>query len=197
MVNFDSKVVGYKLKSSKPVIDVDEVIIPTDVKLPADAPARMKTLRAEGKKWYLTIVYHEDTEQPFAMFCKTNHKEQGAQTSDAIDRLTSLALRKGILPEHVEKVIEKSAHENNVAKLTRNISLLLRHGVRIRNIVSELDGMEDIYAGSFLYQIKKFLSQYIKDGESVDNDACGSCGGVLVFSEVCMTCRDCGSSKCG
>lgn len=197
MVSFDHKIVSFRLKEKLPEVDVDEVIIPTDVKLPVDAPARMKTLRAEGKKWYLTIVYHEDTEQPFALFCRTNAKEQGAQTSDAIERLTALALRKGIYPEHVEKVQAKCQHENNVAKLTRVISLLLRHGVRIRNIVAELDKMEDMILGSFLFQIKKFLSQYIKNGETVDSEACGSCGGKMVYSEGCMMCRDCGNSKCG
>lgn len=197
MVNFNSKISSYKIKDSVPEVDTDEVIIPTDVKLPDDAPARVKTLKAEGKKWYVSLIYHEATEQPFALFCHTNSSEKTAQTSDAVERLTALAQRKGILPEHIEKNADKIAHENNVGKLTRTISLLLRHGVRIRNIVAELDRMEDIFAGSFLFQIKKFLSRYISDGEIVSDSTCDNCSGALHFSEGCMVCTSCGNSKCG
>lgn len=175
---------------------IDEKVIPTDIRLPDDSPARMKVLKAEGKKWYLTIVYHEDTNQPFALFCHTNHPEKGAQTSDAIGRLTELAESKGIYQEHITDVLDKCKNENNVTKLTRVISLLLRHGVLIKNIVKCLDQMEDIFVGSFLFQLKKFLSQYIKDGEIVDDSSCTQCQGVLIYSEGCMVCSSCGASKC-
>lgn len=194
-VIFDSKVVSYSLKEVEE--DVSENIIKTDIKLPDDAPARMKTLTAEGKKWYLTVVFHENSGQPFALFCRTNNREKTAQTSDAVDRLIDLAKRKGILEQHINTTLEKVAHEPNVDKLTRVISLLLRHGVLIKNIVAELSKMEDVFIGSFLFQIRKFLSQYIKDGEEVEDDKCSECGGTLVYSEGCMSCRDCGYSKCG
>ena len=173
----------------------EEVII-TDVKLPEDAPARVKTLRSEGRKWYLTITYHPDTNQPFALFCHTNHKEKSVLTEDVVDRLNDLARSKGILESHISTNIDKCASEPNVSKLTRTISLLLRHGVAIRHIVSTLDATPSITVGSFIFQLKKFLSQYIKNGEVVETEKCSACGGTLVFSEGCMTCRDCGTSKC-
>ncbi len=169
----------------------------TDVLLPDDAPARMITLRAENKKWYLTVVYHPETEAPFALFCHTNNKEKTTLTSDAVDRLVSLAKSKKIMPEHIDKVLASSVNESNVSKLSRAISLLLRHGVLIKNIILELDKMDDIFIGSFLFQVKKFLSQYVLDGEVVDFSKCDKCEGELVFSEGCVTCRDCGQSKCG
>lgn len=196
--SFNHKVVGYKLKEG--VTDkrsTVEKVVATDIKLPNDSPARMKVLKAEGKKWYLTVVYHKDTEQPFALFCHTNSKEKSAQTSDAVTRLTNLALSKGILEKHVNETLDKALSEPNVSKLTRVISLLLRHGVLIKNIVYELDNMDDIFVGSFLFQIKKFLAQYIHDGEEVEGEKCTNCGGTLRYSEGCMSCIDCGSSKCG
>lgn len=189
-----SKIVNVKLASK---IDESEHVLVTDVKLPTDAPARMKTLQSESKKWYLTVVFHEDTQKPFALFVRTNHKEKNAQTFDAMERLAELARRKGILEEHIARTIEKCDSESNVDKLARMISLCLRHGIAIKNIVATLDAMDSIIVGSFLFQIKKFLSQYIKSGEVVENEKCPSCGGTLVFSEGCMTCRDCGYSKCG
>ena len=193
-----NKIVGVSLATKKKSVDKTEVIIPTDVKLPSNAPARLKTLRAEGKKWYLTIVYHEESERPFALFCKTNNREASSHTSDAVDRLTSLAREKGIAEEHVLKLIEKTHYSTNIEKLTRSISLLLRHGVLIKNIVYTLDQMQDVYVGTFLFQIKKALSQYIEDGETVEGAKCTECGSHnLVYSEGCMVCRDCGHSKCG
>lgn len=198
MITFNSKVKKYELvmEGESPSTNAKEVIIPDDVKLPDDSPARMKVLRTGGKKWYLTVVSHEDTDQPFALFCHTNSSDKSAQTSDAVDRLVRLARAKGIMARHVDSTVEKTLSESNVSKLTRVISLLLRHGVLIKNIVTELDKMEDVFVGSFLFQIKKFLSQHIKDGETVDGSVCSSCGGTLVFSEGCMSCRDCGESKC-
>jgi hypothetical protein len=197
MVNFDSPVTGYRLVKDGEVQQPQEEVILEDVKLPDDSPARVKCLKAGGKKWYLTVTYHPDSEQPFALFCQTNHVDKSAPTSDAITRLESLALRKGIPSEHVSKVIEKCEHDNNVSKLTRMISLLLRHGVLIKNIVLELDKMEDVFVGSFLFQIKKFLSSYIKNGEEVKGETCANCQSTkLVYSEGCLMCLDCGSSKC-
>lgn len=196
MIEFKSKIKSYKIHKEDVINDVEENIIPTDVKLPDDSPARMKVLRAEGRKWYLTLVYHETTEQPFALFCYTNSREKTAQTSDVIQRLANLAREKGILEEHIEQTLNKCETDSNVSKLTRTISLLLRHGVLIKNIVYELDKMGDIFVGSFLFQLKKFLSQYIKDGEEVVGESCSNCGGRLVFSEGCQSCMDCGNSKC-
>lgn len=196
MIEFNSKVVGYKLKGGGDATP-NEKVLATDVKLPADSPARMKVLKSEGKKWYLTIVYHEDTKQPFALFCHTNSHDKSVQTSDAVSRLLSLAERKGILHEHIAQTATKCEKESNVCKLTRTISLLLRHGVLIKNIVSELDDMDDIFVGSFLFQIKKFLSQYIKDGESAET-LCPNCGSDrVIFTEGCKKCLDCDNSKCG
>jgi hypothetical protein len=176
---------------------MQEIIVPENVKLPGDAPARMKTLRAEGRKWYLTVVHHEDTERPFALFCHTNHAEKSAQTSDAIDRLTALAIHKGINPRFVSELKEKSSQENNVTKLTKTISLLLRHGVLIENIVAELEKMSDIYVGSFLFQIKKFLANYIKEGTISVGHNCPVCETAMQFTEGCLKCPGCGHSHCG
>lgn len=198
MINIENKIVSVKLKDKKESVDVLEKVIITDVKLPSDAPARMKTLKAEGKKWYMTVVYLPNSEDPYALFCSTNNREKSTQTSDAVERLLDLAKKKGILSEHIEQLEKKMDSDNNVSKLTRSISLLLRHRVSISSIVNTLDSVENVFVGSFLFQIKKFLSQYIKDGEKVEGQKCDNCGSKnLVYTEGCMKCVDCGSSACG
>jgi ribonucleoside-diphosphate reductase alpha chain len=48
--------------------------------------------------------------------------------------------------------------------------------------------------------VVRSLKRYIPDGTSVSaKETCPSCGekGALVFKEGCMTCTQCGFSKCG
>ena len=155
----------------------------------------MKTIRAENRKWYLTVVYYENSHRPFALFVKTNAHEKNVDTDQAVDILINLAREKGIPERHVENVISKLSTDNNSSKITRLISFCLRHGVLIRNIVNALDKVEDAYAGSFVFQIHKFLASYIKDGE-ISSDKCSECGGEIIYSEGCKMCRSCGNSKC-
>ena len=176
----------------------DEEIIKEDVKLPDSANAVMKTIRAENRKWYLTVVYHENQQRPFALFVKTNAHEKGVVADDAVELLFKLARKKRIPKRHIDAVSEKLGADDNSSKVARLISFLLRHGVLIKNIVATLDKVETAYVGTFVFQIKKFLSSYIKDGEKVEDEVCQECGSTnVVFSEGCKKCMSCGSSKCG
>lgn len=176
----------------------DEEIILHDVKLPESAPATMKILRAEGRKWYLTVIWNDQQTRPFAFFVHTNHAEKHATTEDAVERLLGLARLKGIPEHHVLKVEEKISSDSNTTKLARCISLLLRHGVLMKNIVAVLDKVENAYVTSFLFQIRKFLASYIKDGEKVEGELCLECASdKVVYQEGCKRCISCGSSRCG
>ncbi len=185
-------------KDEKLADQSDEELILDDVKLPSSSPAMMKTIKAEGKKWYLTVILNEQQTRPFALFVHTNSREKNVTTHGAVDRVIALARTKGIPKKHIEDTLEKISADSNSAKMTRAISLLLRHGVLIRNIVSTLDKVEDVFVGTFLFQIKKFLGSYIKDGERVEDEKCLECGSeTVVFSEGCKQCMSCGSSRCG
>src|SRR5574343_370505 len=142
MASFEitQKIKAVRLGESQQV--VPQQVIVTDVKLPDDAEARLKTFRTEGKKWYVTVVFLPNSREPFALFCHTNSKEKSAQTNDAVERLTALARKAGILEEHIQAIQDKIADESNVTKLKRTISLLLRHRVSIVSIVQTLDTME-------------------------------------------------------
>ena len=184
-------------KDEKTADNSDEEIIKEEVKLPDSAPASMKTLKAEGRKYYVTVVYYENNiNRPFALFVKSNHHESNTTTSDAVDVLLKLAKKKKIPKKHIDDVEIKIASDNNANKTARAISLLLRHGVLIKNIVAALDHVEDVFVGSFIFQIKKFLSAYIKDGEKVEDEKCSECSGQIVFSQGCKSCVNCSNSKC-
>lgn len=183
--------------SAKEESTTDEEIILDDVKLPDSLPAQLKTLRAEGRKWYLTVIQDETQSRPVALFVQTNAHEKSIIANDAVENLLALARAKGIPEKHIVDVEEKIVGDNNPSKICRTISLNLRHGVSIKSIVGQLE-KTDCPLGSFVFHIRKYLASLIKDGEKVEGEKCLECGSEnVVYQEGCKTCRNCGSSKCG
>lgn len=185
------------LSAAKETVDAEEEVILDDIKLPGNLPAMMKTLRAEGRKWYLTVIQNEAQTKPVALFVQTNHSEKSIIAEDTVERLIDLARAKGIPEKYVQDTLHKCSQDNNATKICRIISLNLRHGVLIRNIVSALDKV-DCIAGTFVFHLRKYLASFVKDGEKVKDETCQSCGSTnVVYQEGCKVCANCGSSKCG
>lgn len=177
----------------------DEEIILDDVKLPDTTTAEMKVLRDHesggSRKWYCTIGLNAN-KAPISIFVQTNAIEKSVTTNDVVDRLINLARVKGIPSQYIESTVRKCGNDSNSVKIARTIGLLLRHGVRIKNVVAELDKVEGVTFASFLFHVKKLLAGYIRDGEKVDGEKCTQCGGQLIYESGCYHCASCGSSKC-
>ncbi len=187
--------------SAKEEDDFDEEIILEDYKVPTQSEAQFSVIRADGKKWYLTTIMNESGNRPIAFFVHTNTHEKTVTTSDAVEHLLKLARDKGIPEKWIDDTESKISGDNNTSKIARCISLNLRHGVLIKNVVNALDDVPDVFVGTFLFQIKKYLSTWIKDGEKVENgdSVCPECGAKdsMVYREGCQSCSACGYSKCG
>lgn len=86
----------------------------------------------------------------------------------------------------------------NHAGYTRVISTSLRHGVPVQYLVEQMQKDKEMDMFSFSKVISRCLKNYIVDGTTVDK-TCPHCGaeGSLVYQEGCVTCKSCGSSKCG
>ena len=86
----------------------------------------------------------------------------------------------------------------NYAGYTRTISLALRHGAPVQYLVEQMQKDKEADLFSFSKVIARCLKNYIIDGTTVDK-TCPHCGaeGSLVYQEGCVTCKSCGSSKCG
>jgi ribonucleoside-diphosphate reductase alpha chain len=83
--------------------------------------------------------------------------------------------------------------------LTRLTSMSLRHGVPIQYVVEQLkkDKHSDLF--SFSSVVARVLKNYIKDGTKVTIEkTCSECNSTnLAYQQGCVTCLDCGNSKCG
>lgn len=85
----------------------------------------------------------------------------------------------------------------NYAKL---ISGTLRHGMPILKLVELIQSLhlDTEQINTWKNGVVRALKRYIKDGTKAKGQSCENCQSEnLVFQEGCLTCRDCGSSKCG
>lgn len=85
----------------------------------------------------------------------------------------------------------------NYAKL---ISGTLRHGMPIQKVVELVSSLQlnDESINTWKAGVARALKKYIPDGTKAEGSTCGHCGSVnVIYQEGCLTCQDCGHSKCG
>jgi ribonucleoside-diphosphate reductase alpha chain len=84
----------------------------------------------------------------------------------------------------------------NYAKL---ISSTLRHGMPIEKVVDLISSLQlDESINTWKNGVARALKRYVPDGTEVKKQMCQNCSSTnLMYQEGCLTCKDCGSSKCG
>ena len=86
----------------------------------------------------------------------------------------------------------------NYAKL---ISGILRHGMPIEHVLHLIEGLHlnDATINTWKNGVERALKPYIPDGtKAVNGETCNNCGSEnLIYQEGCLSCQDCGNSKCG
>ena len=84
----------------------------------------------------------------------------------------------------------------NYAKL---ISGTLRQGMPIATVVDLINKLQlDESINTWKNGVARAFKRYIPDGTMVNSQKCTNCSGTnLLYQEGCLTCKDCGSSKCG
>lgn len=85
----------------------------------------------------------------------------------------------------------------NYAKL---ISSTLRHGMPIEKAVELISSLQlDTESiNTWKNGVARALKRYVADGTETNKQRCENCNSTsLIYQEGCLTCKDCGSSKCG
>ncbi|GAA4281204.1 adenosylcobalamin-dependent ribonucleoside-diphosphate reductase [Gaetbulibacter aestuarii] len=85
----------------------------------------------------------------------------------------------------------------NYAKL---ISGTLRHGMPIDKTVDLINSLQldSESINTWKNGVVRALKRYVANGTKAKGQHCGHCGSEnLIYQEGCLTCQDCGSSKCG
>lgn len=85
----------------------------------------------------------------------------------------------------------------NYAKL---ISSTIRHGMSIDKIVDLINSLQldNESINTWKNGVVRALKRYVEDGTQAKGQTCTNCKSTnLIYQEGCLTCKDCGSSKCG
>ncbi len=85
----------------------------------------------------------------------------------------------------------------NYAKL---ISGVLRYGMPIDQVIKLVSGLQldSESINTWKVGVERALKKYIPDGTQIAGQECPNCGHkALIYQEGCLTCKNCGYSKCG
>lgn len=181
---------------------VTETAKPSDKFEYHDAPKRSKSLPCEvhkttskGENWLVIVGLMEN--KPYEVFCVRN--DFNISGNHLVGDLIKEGKGKYCL--NIKDVIEISEVTSEMTDeqeiITRMISTALRHGADITFIVEQLNKSHGDIT-SFSKAIARTLKRYVNEEKMVSRATCTECGSNnLVFEEGCLSCKECGSSKCG
>lgn len=168
------------------------------IKRPKEIDADLHIVTAQGIK-YAVIVGKFDN-RPYELFA--------FKASDELVKTGSLKGRvvKGrrghynfvnCVEGNTIKDLQIVAEPGEEQILTRLISGMLRHGAKPQFVMEQIDKC-DMEIVSFGKAISRILKKYCSDEDMVKRNTCSNCGSSNVkMQEGCLTCSDCGFSKCG
>jgi len=85
----------------------------------------------------------------------------------------------------------------NYAKL---ISGVLRYGMPIDQVIKLVSGLQldNESINTWKVGVERALKKYVPDGTEINGKSCPECGQkTLIYQEGCLTCNNCGYSRCG
>jgi ribonucleotide reductase alpha subunit len=168
----------------------------------SNAPKRPKVLNADiyevtakGTKFLVAIGLLGD--KPYEIFCGElgNLNFKTTERRGKIEKI-SRGHYKLEIGEDI-KINNFSEHFKEVeSTIFRMVSTQLRHGIPMKFIVDQLQKSTKELQ-SLTAAAARVLKKYIKDGEKATGASCPSCKNTeLIYAEGCVTCTNCGWSKC-
>lgn len=159
-------------------------------KRPQKVPCDIHWLSYKGKKWLAAVGMLDN--EPYEMFAILDDGSISHTISEGI--LSKSARGKYSLITNGGTIKDIATPEFGWA--TRLISTSLRHGVPIDFLVEQLN--KDGTSVDLNRVLARALKKYIREGKIRSSATCPECNSTnLAWKEGCMTCVDCGHSKCG
>ncbi|HDM89786.1 MAG TPA: vitamin B12-dependent ribonucleotide reductase [candidate division WOR-3 bacterium] len=164
-----------------------------------------RTIKMQTEMGSLYVTVNEDEYGLFEVFVHLGKSGSSSMAfTEAIGRLISLALRSGISPKEVIKQLKSIKSSTPVRQEDGEIVFSVPDAIA-KALEKYLKGGEQLE----LLPKKNGKSAVVSpvllmagDGKKSEEDSyrdaeiCPECGGVMVYTEGCMICRDCGYSKC-
>lgn len=188
----------------------EETLSPFPTKRPQTLEADVVRFQNNKEKWIAFIGLIED--RPYEIFTGLADAEDGIllprwvedgliiknRNEDGTSRYDFQYKNKRGYKTTIEGLSHKFNPEYwNYAKL---ISGTLRHGMAIEKVVDLINSLQldSEQINTWKNGVARALKRYVADGTMAKGQKCNSCKSTnLVYQEGCLTCKDCGSSKCG
>ncbi|WP_282161909.1 adenosylcobalamin-dependent ribonucleoside-diphosphate reductase [Ulvibacterium marinum] len=188
----------------------EDTLSPFPTKRPQTLEADVVRFQNNKEKWIAFIGLIED--RPYEIFTGLADDEDGIliprwvedgliiknRNEDGTSRYDFQYKNKRGYKTTIEGLSHKFNPEYwNYAKL---ISGTLRHGMAIEKVVDLINSLQldSEQINTWKNGVARALKRYVADGTMAKGQKCNSCKSTnLVYQEGCLTCKDCGSSKCG
>ena len=169
-------------------------------KRPSDLPCDIHIASIKNVKFLILIgLLNGSIYETFITEMKDEWLSQISHSNNGVIRKNGkgdydLFLNNGSETLFLKKISSNFNHDYEAP--TRLLSTALRHGTPLHFIVEQLSKSSSF--GSWGKSISLTLKKYIKDGEKVKSSvSCPTCNGSnLIYKEGCVSCQDCGWSKC-
>lgn len=176
-----------------------EIIETRAPKRPRELPAKIYSITVKGQKYI--VILGMMGEHPYECFVSE-------YSSDYEYAINKEGIVKKVKKGHYQLIISNgedtvvidnisSSFNPDYEASSRLLSIAMRHGAPVEFIVEQLN--KSGHFGSWGKTVAQVLKKTIKEGKKVSSSAtCLNCGSSnLIYSEGCMVCKDCGSSRCG
>lgn len=190
------------LKSTNETNSLVKINKTTAPKRPKELPCDINHTTVEGEKWVVFVGLLEG--EPYEIFGGlAKYVEIPKKHKTGIIKKNKVTANKSVYDLHVGegedelviKNVSDTFKDDNNAWATRMISLALRHGSDVTFVVEQLTRDTGASFHSFSKVIGRVLKKYIVDGAK-SSENCPECENKLVFQEGCVTCMNCGFTKC-
>lgn len=179
---------------------------------PTELACDISTTTVKGEKWTFFIGLHEDRPyeimgglSKYISIPKRIKEGKIVKHNGELNPIPRYDLhydfQKSLEDETIIKDIAAVFDNATNAAFTRTISLALRHGTPVQFVVEQLlkgsEKEDDLF--SFSRAVSRVLKSYIKDGTKTSAvKVCPACGSPdLAYQEGCLSCKNCGHSRCG
>ncbi len=172
----------------------DGMVYKDAVKRPKTITADLNIATVKGVKYGVIVgLVDEKPYEIFAFNLPGDIKKECVGTTTKVKKgVYSFECKEGII-----RNLQDAAVHNDEIVLTRLVSGMLRHGIKPQYVMEQIEKC-DLEIVSFGKAVSRILKKYVSDEDMVKRNTCKSCGSNNVrMQEGCLTCMDCGGSKCG
>jgi len=193
-------ILSVKPEAKDPVVSIKRTDAP---KRPKELPAKVYEITIKAEKYLIIIgMLHGSVYEVFIMNKQEAEEWEGYNNANPNAEYFVCKKDKGKYSLEIKDQDKNKVIITNINKYheyegpTRLLSTALRHGTPLEYLVDQLS--KSSAYGSWGKAVVKVLKMYASSGEKINNEQkCPTCAqATLVYKEGCISCSNCGWSKC-